>query len=181
MNVSPGESGCPGARGDQQEAAGPHASYIRRCPAADLHADAQGLLPTIPLLQHLQVARARQLTHLLRVLVPRQIPPLLVLMPDHFNASAPHTIPTFLSGAPPWIPSHLLSSSVCSESRIPPNYCQDSSTAQLQLSSHGSVAVVLHKCFYFLAVCAFQSGALQEFAGISRDHFLKTHEASEHT
>lgn len=69
LHFSAGESGRPGSRGDQQEDAGPDASRVRRRPATDLHADAQGLLPTIPLLQHLQVAHSRRLAYLLRVLV----------------------------------------------------------------------------------------------------------------
>lgn len=71
----PGESGCPGPRGDQQEDAGTDAAHVRGRPAADLHADAQGLLPTIPLLQHLQVAPSWRLVHFLRILAPPPLSP----------------------------------------------------------------------------------------------------------
>lgn len=56
----PGEFGCPGARGDQQEDAGPDADGLRGRPAADLHADAQRLLPSLPVLDHLQVPPPQQ-------------------------------------------------------------------------------------------------------------------------
>ena len=96
-NVPPGESGCPGSRGDQQEDAGPDASLVWRRPATDLHADAQGLLPKIPLLQHLQVAGSRRLAYLLRVLVPDPVPHLLLWSCTHRTDARPfHRLPHML-------------------------------------------------------------------------------------
>lgn len=77
-----GESGRPGPWGHQQEDAGTDASHVWRRPAADLHADAQGLLPTFHLLRHLQVTRPRRITLLLWILV-LALRPVVFLIP-HF-------------------------------------------------------------------------------------------------
>lgn len=77
-----GESGRPGPWGHQQEDAGTDASHVWRRPAADLHADAQGLLPTFHFLRHLQVTRPRRITLLLWILV-LALRPVVFLIP-HF-------------------------------------------------------------------------------------------------
>lgn len=43
-----GEPGLPSAGGHQQEDAGAVSAHIRRCAAADLHAHAPGLVPSLP-------------------------------------------------------------------------------------------------------------------------------------
>lgn len=106
----PGESGCPGARGDQQEDAGPDAAGLRGRSAADLHADAQRLLPSLPVLHHLQVPPPRRPRGALTLLgpgpslsssQPSSLPspnllPVSHIIPSssHFHLSCPHLSPT---------------------------------------------------------------------------------------
>lgn len=95
-----GQSGCPGSGGDKQEDAGPHASHVRRRPAADLHADAQGLLPKVPLLLYLQEPGSGRVPHLLGVLVP------LRLHAAWYSSDT--SVPPSLAALSPQLPSFIL-------------------------------------------------------------------------
>jgi len=58
MSCGTGESGRPGARGDQQEPVEPDQSRLRRRPDADLHADAARLVSAISRLEDVRFVAA---------------------------------------------------------------------------------------------------------------------------
>lgn len=62
-----GQPGFSSQRGDQPADAGAQPPDLRRRPVADIHLDAQRLLPSIPQLGHLQIAPAEHFSLQLRV------------------------------------------------------------------------------------------------------------------